>query len=137
MLWSLGVATGRMSLGRFVEMTSSNAAKLFGMYPQKGCIAPGSDADLVIWDPTESRIIDGATMHSKAGYSPYDGWEVTGWPTHTHQPGRDRGRGIAGYWTNQAAAWPFPVSPSDRPVAGCGTCSRNGCGSNRPTMMNQ
>jgi len=114
MLWSLGVATGRMSLGRFVEMTSCNAAKLFGMYPQKGCIAPGSDADLVIWDPTESRIIDGATMHSKAGYSPYDGWEVTGWPTHTISRGEivaegsrvigQPGRGLA-----------VPRQPFDRP----------------------
>ena len=83
MLWSLGVAAGRMSLGRFVEVTSTNPAKLFGMYPQKGCIAPGSDADLVVWDPTESRVIDGSTMHSAAGYSPYDGWEVTGWPVLT------------------------------------------------------
>lgn len=83
MLWSLGVATGRISVARFVEMTSTNAAKLFGMYPQKGCIAPGSDADLVIWDPNETRVIDGSTMHSNADYSPYDGWSVTGWPTHT------------------------------------------------------
>ena len=83
MLWSLGVATGKMSLARFVEMTSSNPAKLFGMYPQKGCTAPGSDADLVVWDPNETRIIDGSAMHSRAGYSPYDGWEVTGWPEFT------------------------------------------------------
>jgi len=83
MLWSLGVATGRMSLTRFVEMTSSNPAKLFGMYPQKGCIAPGSDADLVVWNPNETRTIDGSQMHSAAGYSPYDGWDVTGWPEFT------------------------------------------------------
>lgn len=83
MLWSLGVAPGRMSLNRFVEVTSTNPAKLFGMYPQKGCIAPGSDADLVVWDPNETRTIDGSTMHSAAGYSPYDGWDVTGWPRLT------------------------------------------------------
>jgi dihydropyrimidinase len=83
MLWSLGVATGRMSLQRFVEVTSTNPAKLFGMYPQKGCIAPGSDADLVVWNPAETRVIDGSRMHSAAGYSPYDGWEVTGWPELT------------------------------------------------------
>ena len=70
MLWDLGVASGQISLARFVEVTSSNPAKLFGMYPQKGCIAPGSDADLVVWDPNDSRVIDGATMHSAAGYSP-------------------------------------------------------------------
>ena len=88
MLWSLGVATGRISVTRFVEMTSANAAKIFGMYPQKGCIAPGSDADLVILDPEETRTIDGASMHSNAGYSPYDGWDITGWPTHTLLRGR-------------------------------------------------
>lgn len=83
MMWSLGVATGRISLQRFVEMTSSNPAKLFGMYPQKGCIAPGSDADVVVWDPNETRTIDGSQMHSAAGYSPYDGWDITGWPMLT------------------------------------------------------
>jgi dihydropyrimidinase len=83
MLWSLGVARNRISLARFVEVTSSNPAKLFGMYPQKGCIAPGSDADLVVLDPTETRVIDGANMHSASGYSPYDGWEITGWPKFT------------------------------------------------------
>jgi len=83
MLWSLGVATKKISLNRFVEVTSTNPAKLFGMYPQKGCIAPGSDADLLVLDPNERRTIDGATMHSAAGYSPYDGWEVVGWPKFT------------------------------------------------------
>ena len=83
MLWHLGVASGRMSLDRFVEVTSANPAKLFGMYPRKGCIAPGSDADLVVFDPEETRTIDGATMHSAAGYSPYDGWDITGWPSFT------------------------------------------------------
>ena len=104
MLWSLGVRTGRMSLSRFVEMTSANPAKIFGMYPRKGCIAPGSDADLVVWDPEETRVIDGSTMHSAAGYSPYDGWEVTGWPVLTFSRGElvaegsrvdaPRGRGL-------------------------------------------
>ncbi len=83
MLWSLGVATKKISLNRFVEVISTNPAKLFGMYPQKGCIAPGSDADLVVLDPTEKRVIDGSQMHSAAGYSPYDGWEVEGWPKFT------------------------------------------------------
>tara|TARA_B100001765_G_C19473644_1_gene325296 strand:+ start:310 stop:681 length:372 start_codon:yes stop_codon:yes gene_type:complete len=83
MLWSLGVAHKRISLARFVEITSSNPAKLFGMYPQKGCIAPGSDADLVVLDPDETRVIDGESMHSAAGYSPYDGWEIKGWPKFT------------------------------------------------------
>jgi len=82
-LWSEGVATGKLSVARFVELTSTSAARLFGLYPRKGTIAPGSDADLVIWDPNRERVIDGSTMHSNAGYSPYDGWTVTGWPELT------------------------------------------------------
>jgi dihydropyrimidinase len=80
MLFSEGVVTGRLSLDRFVELTSANAARLFGLYPRKGVIAEGSDADLVLWDPQQRETIDGARMHSRAGYSVYDGWEVQGWP---------------------------------------------------------
>jgi dihydropyrimidinase len=82
-LWDRGVATGRISPTRFVELTSTNAARLFGLYPAKGTIAPGSDADIVVWDPDETRVVDGAAMHSAAGYSPYDGWTVRGWPAVT------------------------------------------------------
>ena len=83
MLFSEGVRAGRISLGRFVELTSTNAAKLFGLYPRKGTIAVGSDADVVIWDPEASRTVDGASMHSRAGYSVYDGRAVRGWPVYT------------------------------------------------------
>jgi dihydropyrimidinase len=83
MLFSEGVRTGRITLERFVELTSTNVAKLFGLYPQKGTIAVGADADLVVWDPERSRVIDGAAMRSRAGYSVYDGWRVTGWPLYT------------------------------------------------------
>jgi dihydropyrimidinase len=79
-LWSEGVATGRLSVARFVDLTSTQAARIFGLYPRKGTIAPGSDADLVVWDPTETRVVDGAGMESRAGWSPYDGWQITGWP---------------------------------------------------------
>ena len=64
-------------------MTSTTSARIFGMYPRKGTIAPGSDADIVIWNPHDTRVIDGSTMHSNAGYSPYDGWRITGWPELT------------------------------------------------------
>ena len=57
-----------------------NAAKLFGMYPRKGTIAVGSDADLVIWNNDETKVIDGSGGYSNADFSPYDGWSVTGWP---------------------------------------------------------
>jgi dihydropyrimidinase len=86
MLYSEGVRTGRISMERFVEVTSTNAAKLFGLYPRKGCIAVGSDADLVLFNPEETRTV-GAPQHSNCDYSVYDGWEITGWPVVTIRRG--------------------------------------------------
>lgn len=83
MLFSAGIRTGRLNLERFVAVTSTNPAKLFGLYPRKGTIAVGSDADLVVWNEDETRIIDGSKMHSRCDYSPYDGFEATGWPKWT------------------------------------------------------
>jgi dihydropyrimidinase len=80
MLFSEGVVTGRISLDRFVELTSASAARVFGLSPGKGAVTVGSDADLALWDPQERRVIDGAQMRSRAGYSVYDGWAVQGWP---------------------------------------------------------
>jgi dihydropyrimidinase len=80
MLYSEGVLAGRISLDRFVDLTSANAARIFGLYPRKGAIAVGSDADIALWDPGHRRTIDGARMQSLAGYSVYDGWQVQGWP---------------------------------------------------------
>jgi len=80
MLFSEGVVPGRISLDRFVELTSARAARLFGLFPRKGIIAVGSDADLTLWDPNERRVINGSLMSSRAGYSVYDGWTVQGWP---------------------------------------------------------
>ncbi|HUY99539.1 MAG TPA: amidohydrolase family protein [Thermomicrobiaceae bacterium] len=87
MLYSEGVRTGRLSLERLVEVTSTNAAKLFGLYPRKGTIAVGSDADLVILDPRLTRTV-GAPRHSRADYSVYAGWSVTGWPVLTVRRGQ-------------------------------------------------
>ncbi|HEX5189980.1 MAG TPA: amidohydrolase family protein [Streptosporangiaceae bacterium] len=83
MLFDAGVGTGRISLHRFVSLISSGPARLFGLYPRKGTIAVGSDADLVVLDPRLRRTIDGAAMRSRAGYSAYDGREVSGWPRFT------------------------------------------------------
>jgi dihydropyrimidinase len=80
MLFSEGVVSGRISVDRFVELTSGNAARLFGLYPRKGAIAVGADADLVLWDAHLRKTIDGAGMQSRSGYSVYDGWPVQGWP---------------------------------------------------------
>jgi len=82
-LYSEGVRKGRLTLQRFVEVTSTNAAKLFGLFPQKGTIAVGSDADLVIWDPDAHRPIVGAEGMSRSGYSLYEGWDVVGAPAQT------------------------------------------------------
>ncbi len=78
LLYSEGVGKGRISLNKFVEVSSTNAAKIFGMYPRKGCIAVGSDADLVIFDPKEKHKISAKTHHMNVDYSGYEGWEVKG-----------------------------------------------------------
>jgi len=78
LLFSEGVNKGRISLNKFVEVSSTNAAKIFGMFPRKGCIAPGSDADLVIFDPKEKHTLSAKTHHMNCDYSGYEGWEVTG-----------------------------------------------------------
>jgi dihydropyrimidinase len=87
MLYSEGVRTGRISLKRMVEVLSTNAARLFGLYPRKGTIAPGSDADLVIFDPDLTRTIEASMLKSNADYSVYEGWQVTGWPVVTIRRG--------------------------------------------------
>jgi dihydropyrimidinase len=87
MLYSEGVRTGRISLQRLVELTSSNAARLFGLYPRKGALAVGSDADVVIFDPLRVRTVSGSMLKSNADYSVYEGREVTGWPLITIRRG--------------------------------------------------
>jgi dihydropyrimidinase len=80
MLWTFGVSTGRITPNRFVELVSTNIAKLFGLYPRKGTIAPGSDADIVVWDPNKKLTISAATHHTKVNYNLFEGTEVTGAP---------------------------------------------------------
>ncbi|MDO9185662.1 MAG: dihydropyrimidinase [Bacteroidia bacterium] len=78
LLFSEGVKKDKISLNKFVEVTSTNVAKIFGMYPQKGTIAVGSDADIVILDPNEKHTISVNTHHMNCDYSGYEGWEITG-----------------------------------------------------------
>ena len=87
MLYSEGVRTGRISLHRLVELTSTNAARFFGLYPRKGTLAVGADADLVVFDPRLERTVTAAMLHSNADYSVYDGRQVTGWPVLTLRRG--------------------------------------------------
>ncbi|MBV9170085.1 MAG: amidohydrolase family protein [Chloroflexi bacterium] len=87
MLYSEGVRKGRISLQRFVELTSTNAARLFGLYPRKGTLAIGSDADIVVFDPELERTIEPSMLKSNADYSVYEGWRVTGWPVISFRRG--------------------------------------------------
>ncbi len=87
-LWSAGVRTGRISPNRFVEITATNPAKIFGMYPRKGTIAIGSDADIVIWDPNAQKTYGKALSHQRVDYNLYEGWEVTGWPEKVLRRGK-------------------------------------------------
>jgi dihydropyrimidinase len=82
LMYNGGVVGGRISLNRFVELTSTAAAKTFGLFPKKGTIAVGSDADIVIFDPNKKRTIsvhDPATHHMRVDYSAYEGHEIQGW----------------------------------------------------------
>jgi dihydropyrimidinase len=88
LLYTEGVAAGRLSLERFVALTATNAAKLFGIYPRKGTIAVGSDADLAIWETRERRIVRDADMFSRAAHSVYAGRELRGWPQTTIRRGQ-------------------------------------------------
>lgn len=78
LLFSEGVQKGKITLNKFVEITSTNAAKIFGLFPRKGTIAIGSDADIIIFDPSQSSVISAATHHMNVDYSAYEGWQLTG-----------------------------------------------------------
>ena len=78
--YSEAVVKRGMSLERYAEVTSTNAAKLLGLYPQKGAISVGSDADFAIIDPSVKKALAIADLHVR-DYSPWEGWEITGWPT--------------------------------------------------------
>nr|WP_312213278.1 dihydropyrimidinase [Clostridioides sp.] len=77
LLYTYGVAIGRISFNKFVEITSTNAAKIFGMYPKKGEIKVGSDADLVVLDTTKEKIITSTTQQQNVDYTPYEGFKVS------------------------------------------------------------
>jgi dihydropyrimidinase len=88
LIYSGGVAQGRFSVNRFVELVSTTPAKLFGLYPRKGTIAVGSDADLVIFDPSRKHTISAKTHHMRVDYSMFEGIQVTGMPDVVLSRGR-------------------------------------------------
>ncbi len=87
-VWDAGVNTGRLTSTEFVAVTSANAAKIFNIYPRKGVIAPGSDADIVLWDPEATRTLSAKTQRSRVDYNVFEGRTVTGVPTHTVSQGK-------------------------------------------------
>ena len=82
LLYSEGVLGGRITLEKFVELTSTNPAKAYGLHPRKGTIAPGADADLVVWDEGEF-VLDNARLHHAVDYTPYAGMTLRAWPALT------------------------------------------------------
>jgi dihydropyrimidinase len=87
MYFSEGVGKRRLPLTRFVETTSTTPARIFGLYPKKGVIRAGADADLVLWAPDRRGVVSAEADLSKSDYSVYEGWTVTGWPVMTIRRG--------------------------------------------------
>ncbi|SOB90575.1 dihydropyrimidinase [Rhodobacter sp. JA431] len=83
MLWTYGVGTGRITMNEFVAVTSTNIAKIMGMYPKKGAVLVGADADLVVWDPEASKTISASAQQSAIDYNVFEGKEVKGLPRYT------------------------------------------------------
>jgi len=101
-LWHVGVNGGLISPERFVALVSTNAAKIFGLYPRKGTVSVGSDADIVLFDPKKRHRISASTHHMNVDYNVYEGLEVSGWPVRVLVRGRtlvegDRWLGEAGF----------------------------------------
>ncbi|MCE5974832.1 dihydropyrimidinase [Sinirhodobacter sp. WL0062] len=139
MLWSTGVNTGRITMNEFVAVTSTNIAKIMNMYPKKGAVLVGADADLVVWDPAKSKTISATSQQSAIDYNVFEGKEVTGLPRYTlsrgvvtvedgtfkgreghgefvaRQPGTPVGRALS-TWKELTA--PRPVSRSGIPASG-------------------
>ncbi|MGI9287227.1 MAG: dihydropyrimidinase [Pseudomonadales bacterium] len=121
LLFSEGVLKERIDIHQFVDLCSTRAAKLYGMFPKKGTIAVGSDADLVIWDANREVTIRWEDLHDNVGYTPYEGREITGWPTTVLSRGRvvvdngvlDAERGSGKYVSREK---PASVEPLGRDI---------------------
>ncbi len=87
-LWTAGVRSGKLTASQFVALTSTNPAKIFGLYPRKGALLPGSDADIVVWNPEKKVNYGVALSHQRTDYNLYEGWELTGYPEKVFLRGR-------------------------------------------------
>jgi dihydropyrimidinase len=87
-IWNAGVNTGRLTMNEFVRITSTNAAQIFNIYPRKGSISVGADADIVVWDPEGTRTISAKTHHQKVDFNVFEGMTVKGIPSHTVTQGK-------------------------------------------------
>ncbi|PLK48091.1 dihydropyrimidinase [Uliginosibacterium sp. TH139] len=119
LLFSAGVLSGRLDICEFVALTSTNVAKMYGLYPRKGSIAIGADADLVIWDTGLERIIRNADLHHAVDYTPYEGQCVQAWPRTTLSRGKvvaDAGSflGAQGHGQFLPCDLPAPAKPRVR-----------------------
>jgi dihydropyrimidinase len=116
--YSEGVVKRGMTLTRFVDITAANAARIFGLYPRKGAIAPGSDADLVLIDPRLRKTLTREDFHV-TDYSPWEGWEVAGWPVTTFLRGKiiaDRGKLLGTPLDGQLLKRKIETAVLERPV---------------------
>ena len=127
-----GVTKGRITASKFVDLVSTAPAKMFGLFPRKGTIAVGSDADIVLWDPGKRVTLTNALMHHGGDYTPYEGMQVTGYPVATYvrgtlvfdgkdvvgQPGFGQHLARAPYpYITPNGIFPTPFNPVDRTVA--------------------
>jgi dihydropyrimidinase len=122
LLYSEGVLKGRISLQRFVELTAANPAKLYGLYPRKGAIEVGADADLVIWDESREVTIDNGMLHHAVDYTPYQGMRLHAWPAMTLSRGEvvwdgSRPQGAPGRGRFLKCGLPEPAKSDTREVA--------------------
>jgi len=112
LLFSEGVRKGRISLNEFVALTSTNHARMYGLYPRKGTIAVGADADIAIWDPDLAVTVTADKLHDRVGYTPYEGRQIHGWP----QTVISRGRIVVEDGELKVAAGSGEFLPCERPV---------------------
>ena len=101
-LWTYGVHAGKITANQFVALTSANPAKIFGLYPRKGSLMPGADADVVIWDPERQLTYGVAHAQHRTDYNLFEGWPLTGYPEKVYLRGRlvvdqEQWLGEAGY----------------------------------------